>query len=67
MTLGCVKFPVFGEGSRAACGIATQRTLPVGPTMDDVVTVHTYWVMVYNKYNTLWPSILIIHSIHGHW
>lgn len=48
MTLGCVKFPVFGEGSRAACGIATQRTLPVGPTMDDVVTVHTYWVMVYN-------------------
>lgn len=45
--LGCVKLPVFGEGSRTASGIATQEAFPVQPTIDNVVTVNTFRVIIY--------------------
>lgn len=42
-----MKLPVFGEGSRTASGIATQGAFPVRPTIDNVVTVNTFRVIIY--------------------
>lgn len=54
--LGCVKLPVFGEGSRTASGIATQGAFPVQPTIDNVVTVNTFRVIIYDVYRVIFAS-----------